>query len=606
MNGLTSRVAHGKTLRFSAFLLATAILVAAPAFAGVNRWTSSGPDVNTASCLAIDPMNPAIVYAGTIDARGIFRTANLGLSWSASNAGLAGAAGAPAVIGLAIDPLTPSTVYAGTQLGIFKSVDAGASWSTVRPDLTYSLAIDLATPSTVYAGTTSGVVKSTDGGATWSDRLLAPAIYALVIDPRKPSTIYAADYEYSGFTGASSALFKSTDDSVTWSKSNINVSISPGALAIDPTQPSTLYAGASYGGVYKSVDSGSTWSLPSIDLARVGVNAVVIDPSNPSTLYAGTSGGVFRSTDGGASWTPFNSGLSNLGVQALAIDRAGKRLYAGTSGGGIFDYQIAANVPCAPGADDLCLLGNRFQVSLQASDRRTGRTAIGLAISQDDRFGYFSLPTITGDPTFPEVFVKMADATSMPAPFGGSFWVFHSGLTDLSYTMTVIDTVTLAQVKFYQNDPSNPECGGADTSAFQNIGASGLQLTGQAAATSLAAASGIELALLGNRFRVTMTAVDPRTGRTAVGQAMPQGDRFGYFSLPDFTGDPAFPEVFVKMVDATSSSGGSFWVFHTGLTDLQYTMTVTDTTTGAVKIYQNDRSNPAHLCGGADTAAFAR
>ncbi len=66
-----------------------------------------------------------------------------------------------------------------------------------------------------------------------------------------------------------------------------------------------------------------------------------------------------------------------------------------------------------------------------------------------------------------------------------------------------------------------------------------------------------------------------------------------------------FPEVFLKMADATSSSGG-FWVFHTGLTDLQYTMTVTDTVTGAVRTYQNDRSDPARLCGGSDTAAFLK
>jgi len=194
------------------------------------------------------------------------------------------------------------------------------------------------------------------------------------------------------------------------------------------------------------------------------------------------------------------------------------------------------------------------------------------------------------------------DATAWP---GGSFWVFYGGLTDLHYIMTVTDTLT-GEVRSYQNDAANPTCGGADTSAFKNIDASGQQLTvGNAgAATSLAAAEGTELALIGNRFRVSLSAVDPRTGNTAVGQAMPQGDRFGYFSLPDFTGDPTFPEVFVKMADARSSSGGSFWVFHTGLTDLQYTMTVTDTVTGAVRIYQNDRSDPARLCGGSDSEAF--
>ncbi len=59
------------------------------------------------------------------------------------------------------------------------------------------------------------------------------------------------------------------------------------------------------------------------------------------------------------------------------------------------------------------------------------------------------------------------------------------------------------------------------------------------------------------------------------------------------------PEVVVKMVDF-SSINGKFWFFHTGLTGFDYTLTVTDTTTGAVRTYES----PAPFCGGADTEAF--
>ncbi len=80
---------------------------------------------------------------------------------------------------------------------------------------------------------------------------------------------------------------------------------------------------------------------------------------------------------------------------------------------------------------------------------------------------------------------------------------------------------------------------------------------------------------------------------------MTSGDRFGIFSLPGFTGDPQFPEVVVKMVDARSFTG-KFWFFHTGLTSLDYTLTVTDSETGAVRTYES----PGPFCGGADTSAF--
>src|SRR5262245_27917922 len=69
------------------------------------------------------------------------------------------------------------------------------------------------------------------------------------------------------------------------------------------------------------------------------VRALTIDPSSPTTLYAGTAsdGGVYKSTNGGVSWTAVNSGLSSTTVLALAIDRSMPAiLYAGTSGGGVF------------------------------------------------------------------------------------------------------------------------------------------------------------------------------------------------------------------------------------------------------------------------------
>jgi hypothetical protein len=120
-----------------------------------------------------------------------------------------------------------------------------------------------------------------------------------------------------------------------------------------------------------------------------------------------------------------------------------------------------------------------------------------------------------------------------------------------------------------------------------------------------AAGTGSSLVLLG-RFSVTLSAVDPRTGRSTVGTPIALGTAAGYFSLPDFTGDPTFPEVMVKMVDATGAPalGGGFWFFHAPLTDVAYTITVTDTRNGAVRTYHSTSGNPGQLCGEGDTSAF--
>jgi hypothetical protein len=107
-------------------------------------------------------------------------------------------------------------------------------------------------------------------------------------------------------------------------------------LAIDPSAPATLYAGAS-DGVFKSADGGWSWAPTNAGLTSTDIHALAIDPANPATLYAGTCGGVFKSTDSGGTWVAVTRGLTNLYVQALAIDpSASTTLYAGILGGGVF------------------------------------------------------------------------------------------------------------------------------------------------------------------------------------------------------------------------------------------------------------------------------
>ena len=108
------------------------------------------------------------------------------------------------IVALAIDPLTPSTLYAGTEGqggGVFRSTDSGATWTiTGLPGWSVpALGIDPLTPSTPYAGTYGeggGVFRSTNSGATWTNTGLPPstAVWALAMDPLTPSTLYAGTY----------------------------------------------------------------------------------------------------------------------------------------------------------------------------------------------------------------------------------------------------------------------------------------------------------------------------------------------------------------------------------------------------------------------------
>ena len=112
------------------------------------------------------------------------------------------------------------------------------------------------------------------------------------------------------------------------------------ALAIDPTTPTTAYAGME-GGAFKTTDGGGIWSPINTGLTSTPVHVLAVDPVNSTTLYAGTRvGGVFKSANGGGDWSAVNTSLTATNVLALAIDPATPTtLYAGTRVGGVFAIQ---------------------------------------------------------------------------------------------------------------------------------------------------------------------------------------------------------------------------------------------------------------------------
>jgi hypothetical protein len=102
-----------------------------------------------------------------------------------------------------------------------------------------------------------------------------------------------------------------------------------------------------------------------------------------------------------------------------------------------------------------------FNVTLNATNQHSGNAqGAGLALPQTDTFGYFSLPSITGNASNPEVFVKILDARIV----NGNYWVFYGHLTDLIYDITVTENAT-GRTKTYHKD-AGVTPGGAITTDF--------------------------------------------------------------------------------------------------------------------------------------------
>ncbi|HJU04460.1 MAG TPA: hypothetical protein VJ692_04855 [Nitrospiraceae bacterium] len=168
--------------------------------------------------LAMDPTRPEILYAGT--SGGVYRTINRGVRWDKANNGLVSpellkSSRALGVTMVEVDPHAPDTVYTATLNGLYKSTDAGASWTRIAqalPDqMIITMALDRSIPGVLYVAGRDGVHRSEDGGATWkamNQGLATLNVRALAqsrIDPR---------IWYAGTNG--SGLYRSRNGGETW------------------------------------------------------------------------------------------------------------------------------------------------------------------------------------------------------------------------------------------------------------------------------------------------------------------------------------------------------------------------------------------------------
>ena len=349
----TNKYAGRGAIRSSSVILAmlvviSLLLTAAPStFAAINQWTSGGPAGGKITAAVINNNTPALMYVGT-EGGGIFKSTNAGASWSADNSGVANLF----IQALATDISDPTVVYAGTRSGLFKKDKNAAIWtnqtagkmffntSTPVPGYITSVVVEpppasLPTLRFIYAGTDgSGVIKSSDGGKTWTDvtkDLGNRNVNALAIDLKNSS--FPNTIIYAGTAGG---VYKSTNGGGTWTAVNtgLGANLTVTALAVDTrTTPVTIYAGTA-GGIFMSTDDGANWSAVPTGLSITSVQSLAVDPVSLNTLYAGTAvGGVFKIVNSGGTWSAAN-GLANESIHALAINpTTSTTLYAGSADG---------------------------------------------------------------------------------------------------------------------------------------------------------------------------------------------------------------------------------------------------------------------------------
>ncbi len=289
------------------------------------------PQTSCAS-LAINPLNPKVMYLGTGDANynggglGVWKTTDGGNTWFQSTFGL----GNKLVSYIVITPNDTNTLIAACSDGLYKSTSAGGSWtkkSTVNTsyrDLMYRPA----SSKILYAASNTFFYRSYDNGNTWTQSTLNSAITCagikIAVCPKDTSKLYCVVWK-SGATSPFGGIYKSTNNGTTFTMQADTPNIlgysgtgkstdGQGAynlgIACDPNNSNTLYIAAI--NLWKSTNQGVGFSLKSH--WAYGVHAdkhgILFSPYNANKLFIYHDGGLDRSTDGGTTWTTLEDGLS--------------------------------------------------------------------------------------------------------------------------------------------------------------------------------------------------------------------------------------------------------------------------------------------------------
>ncbi|MEY4526980.1 MAG: hypothetical protein RL768_699 [Nitrospirota bacterium] len=299
--------------------------------------------------LQLHPKNPDILYVATNDY--IYKTRDAGRTWTNLSKGMSHSR----VIAMAIDPAYPATVYAGTKGdAVFKSYDGGQRWVSMRSGLddatitsvVNQLLFDPSDSQHIFLATTMGVYETKNGGESWLKKMEGMKEVLMVVtlgmDQTRPDILYA---------GTSGGVYKSIDQAGHWEKVNNGLvppdmvktsrALNVTSVLVDPYEPDTVYA-ATLAGLYKSTDAAASWKRIGESLADQMIIAMVLDRTRKGAIYITGRDGVHRSEDGGATWKAMNNGFATTNIRTIAQSPSNPKLfYAGTNGSGLYRSQDA-------------------------------------------------------------------------------------------------------------------------------------------------------------------------------------------------------------------------------------------------------------------------
>lgn len=264
---------------------------------------------------------------------GVWKTSDKGVTWVNKKAFIGAgpklsATGATFdVLELTLDPQDHRAIYLATSAnGLEYSLDGGDSWQQAKiPGAVRvnSVTVDAKNKCVVYATSGNHIYKTDDCSRDWKEVFFGArtdvSFTKIVADWYNPTILYVGTSD--------GDIFRSSDSGVTWTKAIRADGVPITSLVLDPRDSRIVYAGTQGAGILKTEDSGTTWTQVykqfGADLTDARrVLQVVPDPVEANLIYIVSKYGILKSPDKGETWTALQltTPPGSIKINAMAID----------------------------------------------------------------------------------------------------------------------------------------------------------------------------------------------------------------------------------------------------------------------------------------------
>jgi len=262
--------------------------------------------------------NDATIFWGGLYTAGVMKSTDGGSTWHTTGLSYL-ESNRDNIQRLLIHPNNPNILLAATRHGIYRTSDAGVTWSVVDTSHVYTMAFHPQQPNTIYAVNNADVLVSYNAGLTWS------SLYAgvssggrctIAVSPASPNSIWILDDANDILLSHDEGASFNTISSVTMTYDNYGR-----VLAVSPTDSTYVITSGLQMNI--SYDGGYSWNPwdSSMYYVHSDHHAAAFNPLNPQTFYDGNDGGIVVTHDGGISWTNISNGLAISQIYRMSSSR---------------------------------------------------------------------------------------------------------------------------------------------------------------------------------------------------------------------------------------------------------------------------------------------